>query len=176
MLLDAGADMERARPNGDRPLHIALLNERDDVAALLLRHGADATVRTVKNDTPLHIAVANAHLLSTLILLDKGVSTEDINEDIHTPLCCSLSPAITKLLIERGANIHYADADNWTPLHQAVFNSDLETCAALLRAGADVYVRTTDDGLNIIERAMDIVDEGTRDSFLRLLMGAEEGV
>jgi hypothetical protein len=60
------------------------------------------------------------------------------------------------MLIKHGANVHYADKDGWTPLHQAVCNGDTNVAIALVEAGAKLDARTRDDGLSVLERAEDM--------------------
>ncbi|ORY15589.1 ankyrin repeat-containing domain protein, partial [Clohesyomyces aquaticus] len=169
MILEAGADIEAELPNTDRPLHVALINEQRDMAKLLIVKGANINVRASRSRTPLHLAAEYAVFEAALMLLDKGASTEDVDEETWTPLCCSGHPDMVELLISRGANVDYADKDNWTPLHQAVSNKDYHTAVQLVRAGASVDVRTTDDGLTVMERAKDLNDRRESDRFVELL-------
>lgn len=167
MLLDAGADIELELPNKDRPLHIALINEREDIASLLLERGACITALASNSRTPLHLAAEYNLPLAATKLLDMGASTEAIDSETWTPLCCCGFPEIVDLLIKRGANVNYEDKDGWTPLHQAVFNKELTSVGILMRAGAEIDVRTTDDGLNVLERAEDTEDEKDREDLVR---------
>ena len=97
------------------------------------------------------------------------MSTEDTDAETWTPLCCCADPYFTGLLIEHGANVNYADRDNWTPLHQAVHNGDYDSAQRLLDAGADINIRTTDDGLTVMERVRDMGNRELGERFVELL-------
>jgi Rad3-related DNA helicase len=147
--------MELALPNGDRPLHIALINENERVALFLLERGADFHALASNNRTSLHIA-ADYNLPSIVSnLLDRSPATqiEHVDDFSWTPLCSCGHVDIVELLIEHGANVHYTDKDGWTPLHQAVQNDEIDVALALIAAGAKLEPRTADDGLSVLERA-----------------------
>jgi ankyrin repeat protein len=169
MLLNAGADIEVALSNGDRPLHVALINEQQDSAIFLINQGADITARASRDRTPLHICSHYSLCLAARVLLDRGVSTEDIDEETWTPLCCSVSTYIADILIAYGANVNYKDKDNCSPLHQAIAKRCYGLVEVLLMNGAEIDVRTTDDGLTAMERAMDIPHRENARRFVRLL-------
>jgi hypothetical protein len=78
------------------------------------------------------------------------------DESTWTPLCVCGHVEIVEMLIKHGANVHYADKDGWTPLHQAVCNGDTNVAIALVEAGAKLDARTRDDGLSVLERAEDM--------------------
>lgn len=169
LLLDAGADIEACGTNKDRPLHIALASEKEDVALLLLRRGADITARGSKNETTLLCAAEFDSPRALQILLDKGLSTEDVDEESFSPLCCSGSRKITELLLMHGANVNYQDKNGWTALHHAICNRDYEIARELLMGGADTNVKTKDDGLDVFNRIDGIEDEWERMTFVRIL-------
>ena len=156
-LLDAGADIERSLPNGDRPLHVALTNRREEIALLLLERGAGAMTIGSKNRTPLHLA-ANVSLPRVVqeILRFEGVNVDAVEDDTWTALCCARHPKIAKMLLAAGADVNHVDKNGWTALHQAVLDGETETAVVLVEAGASVEARTTDDGLSVRERAVDM--------------------
>ena len=174
MLLDAGADIEAALPNGDRSLHVALINEQQDAAVCLINRGADITARASRYRAPLHICSEYDLPFAARILLEHGVSTEDIDDETWTPLCCCAGANLADVLIANGANVNYKDKDGWSPLHQAIHKRDYELAEVLLMSGADagaeIRVRTTDDGLSVMERAMDLPNQQVAERFMKLLM------
>lgn len=168
-LVECGADIELELPNKDRPLHVALINEEERIARALVESGASINSKASDGRSSLHLAsVYNLPRLAEL-LIEMGASTEEIDENSWTPLCCFGGPAVAKVLIDHGANVNYADRDLWTPLHQAVESNQLEEARMLLIAGADMSIRTTDDGLTVRERAEDKQNKDVRENFLKLL-------
>lgn len=161
LLLAASASINSPLPNRDTPLHVSLINENEDIALLLIEHGADTAARASKNRTALHLAADYGLPRVARVLQDSGVcSAADTDIETWTPLCCCSHPEIVEQLIEGGADVHYADQDGWTPLHQAVNSGDVEVAKLLVAAGAKLGCRTTDDGLTVMERAMDLEDWG----------------
>ncbi|KAF2656533.1 ankyrin [Lophiostoma macrostomum CBS 122681] len=137
-------------------LHAAVLGESEEMVHHLLDAGR----------APLHLATEYNLPESTLTLLKShDVSTEDIDEDTWTPLCCCNTPEVALILLDHGANVNYGDKDNWTPLHQAVHKREVDLVELLLSAGADVNVRTTDDGLTVEERMRHLDDVRDRPIF-----------
>ena len=87
LLVDRGADPNKADEDGMSPLHWAALNGQKDVVQLLLDRGADPN-RTdgTAGFTPLKAAVAWGHK-DVVQLLEKGVNHQNpvqfvqVNED-----------------------------------------------------------------------------------------------
>ena len=75
-LLEAGANVEHKRENGETALHLACRGGGTDVATKLLRAGADVNVRTENGDTPLAMALKEERINSVKFLIDAGA---DVN-------------------------------------------------------------------------------------------------
>jgi len=60
-LIEEGADVNAARPDGITPLHWAAQEGRIEVVRLLLSRGADPSIRAGNGWTPLHYAAASGH-------------------------------------------------------------------------------------------------------------------
>ncbi|KAL5375727.1 hypothetical protein DPSP01_010959 [Paraphaeosphaeria sporulosa] len=158
LLLDSTADIERPLPNGDRPLHCALVNGKEDISLVLLERGADSAAIASKKRTPLHIA-ANyglARAADALLTLTNCSTIEAVDEKNWTPLCCTQNLAIIHILVKAGANVNHADEKGWTPLHMAVHEGNTELAMKLILAGASLEARTRNDGLTVKERAIDL--------------------
>jgi len=103
-----------------RPLVAALAGEHFETADLL------------------HHSGANLHVRGYL-----GVRTPMHSEELYGNL------KLVQKLIEYKADIHAEDEDGWTPLYLATLGHDLKDGSVLrllLEHGADVNVRTKDDG------------------------------
>ena len=141
-LLDAGADVNYADPDGSTPLLVALMNGHWDVAKLLIESGADVNTWDWWGQTPLFLAV-------DMNTLPTGARVELPTMDMAT------GHDIINLLIAKGANVNaqlklrppyrnvpqdrLADPaiDNGaTPLLRAAKAADLPVMKALLAAGA----------------------------------------
>ena len=83
-------------PEGMTPLHIAVQNKNEELAALLMKNGPDINIKDNNGITPLHVAV---------------------NEN---------SENLAKLLIENGADINVKDTEGRTPLEIARLNNNFK--------------------------------------------------
>lgn len=93
LLLRYGADVNKANPRMDTPLHMAVEhNEDPDLIKLLLEHGADVNLQNIDGDTPVHLAIKNDACLEKIVaLLESGTDMDIENNEGKTFLTC-LSP------------------------------------------------------------------------------------
>jgi len=100
--------------------------------------------------TALHWAARNGHLDAVGLLLDMGAPSDTRCQMFGwTPLCHAISqgkPAVAKLLIERGTDIHSRDQQGLTPLHLAARAGISDIASLLLEHGAAVNARESVDG------------------------------
>jgi len=110
---------------GDRALASAMLAPlKTSALSLAIRHG--------------HAAVVRLLLASGADPTAPDLRTSSLHSAIrHLP-----DPAILRLLVERGANVHAIDGDMNTPLNFAVRDNRLDLAAILLDAGADPNAET----------------------------------
>ncbi len=93
---------------GRTPLHLAVVNNRADMAEMLLAAGADINATDANGNTPLHVAV----------------------------FCHRVE--VVSLLLERGAGVNLRNRFGSTPLHVAVFMDAPDIIMKMLMAhGAD---------------------------------------
>ena len=137
-----------------RPLEFSIISGKAETVSILLKMGADINFVDGDSQTPLHLACATAYfpVKGVRNLLDAGA-------DCNT--CCPLSPlhiaaacgrpAVVKLLLDYGADIHLTDTDGNTCLTLALssehsvisgtssrLREDRLSCAKiLLEAGSD---------------------------------------
>ena len=71
LLLDKGAEVDRANDGGGTPLFVACQEGRADAARLLLDNGAKVDMAEKDGRTPLDIAKSQGHS-SIVALLDEG--------------------------------------------------------------------------------------------------------
>jgi ankyrin repeat protein len=157
MLLGAGADIELETSAKERPLHIAIVNSHDTIGSVLVARGANITVRTSRQRTALHVACEYGLLATANLLLEKGVTMDEVDDTESTPLCSCVHPAIAKRLIAHGAYINHQDQNGWTPLHHAIEMRNVAVISTLLNDGAELDVRTIDE-LTAIEKAQAMGD------------------
>lgn len=149
MLLDAGADIERADANGITPLIDAILNDHVDVARLLIDAGANINVADWYGETPLWSAVdvrnrdmpgpgddngvdRDAVLGLIRMLLEKGA---DPNPRIKE------YPPERRWIVGLGS-LAWVDVTGQTPFFRAAASGDVTTMRLLLDHGADPNINT----------------------------------
>lgn len=95
----------------------------------------------------LHLAAAFADEATVRTLLDAGADVAQVsqtpmrNQALHAVLALSKDAAVTKLLIERGADVNAVQTAGYRPLHQAAVTDREELVRMLLDAGADKSAR-----------------------------------
>ena len=144
-LIDQGADVNAAQPDGATPLHWAVYKIDVPLVEKLLENGADADVTNRYGSSPLAeaVKVANVELVRTL--LEAGADPESPNLDGETALMLAArtgSVEIAKLLVERGADVNAREA--WrgqTGLMWAAEGRYAEFVQYLVEQGADTQAR-----------------------------------
>ena len=117
------------------PLHRVLFKEYIDVAQTLFNRSFDATTKDRRGLTPLHLS-SGGHVKLALILLESADTTAQ-----HWLGWTSLHLAssrehveLTRILLERGANVTAQDKNEGSPLHWASSGGDTEV-ARIRRCG-----------------------------------------
>jgi len=160
-LIDCGADLDaicRDYPDDAEVkwtlLHVAIYNERQDIAVLLLERGADAETWSSWGQTALYMASSRAYTDVVRALIDRGADlnaicqSDDGLDDVKwTPLHVAIyrgTPSIARTLLEHGANPNALDNDGATALHLASQRRGITEVELLLEYGANVDVRERD--------------------------------
>ena len=154
VLLKNGADIDLKNKDGISALMVAIENDMQETATLLVEKGADLDLHG-KLDTALTLAArkSNAHIAR--LLLDKGASIDLQNNVGETCLmvAChfrSFSKELSKLLLERNASVNLQDDKSNSALLNAAkyyaakyyaavyYNLLLELIELLLEKGAEI--------------------------------------
>ncbi|KAJ5152462.1 hypothetical protein N7492_009742 [Penicillium capsulatum] len=139
-LVRRGADVNLACRRGHSPLHYASLRGEEETVYLLLEAQAEVSRCTETGVNALWLAVLRNHTNIAKQLLLHGA---DCNS--HSTSGSTLSWAvrhgnvpITVDLIARGADFEQRDARGWTPLMDAVYESNMALVQCLVSAGASL--------------------------------------
>ena len=147
---------------GDLPLHIAAWLGNFDACLVLLDNGADIKDRNSGMQTPLHIASTHDHMEIVQLIMGraakKGIKKELLEYrdcERRTAFLKALENenlAISKYLIDQGANIHIKYFNGLNAFYFASEFADRELMQMLLSRGVDVN-NTTYGGFNSLHHA-----------------------
>ena len=131
------------------PLHLAAQKGQMHVVEFLLDQGADVNAGEWRG-TPLQLAAKAGHKAVCALLLDRGAENDALIEALQAS-----RESVALLLLERGADPNARTFD-WNPgsqiyrkasaLHLASFDGGMDVFKALLKAKANVNLRTSGSG------------------------------
>ena len=98
LLIDKGAEVDKAKDDGATPLLIACWNGHLDVVGLLLDKGADVDKATDRGVTPLFIACESGKFEVARMLIEAGADVEKGNKTTERTHCTSQRLLATMLL------------------------------------------------------------------------------
>ena len=141
------------------------------VRAHLARDPALAAAWTQDGYTALHYAAFFGGAAAAEALIDAGADLEAVSRNKMgvRPLNSAAAGRhgdVSRLLVERGADVNAAQEQGFTPLHAAAQNGDAGLVAVFLAAGADKDARL-DDGRS----AADVALEAGHEALAELLGG-----
>ena len=140
LLLDKGADPNKAGRLLGTPLHVGAKGGYRDVVQLLLDRGADLESKDKWEQTPLHKAVIEGHKHVVQLFLDRGADPNMADENGSTPLHNAEGEScrdVVQLLLDNGADPNRIDKDGNTPLQLAAERGLKDVVQLLLERGAD---------------------------------------
>jgi len=152
------------------PLLIALKNNKNEVAKLLLEKGVNPNLPDEMGELPLHYAIKNEDLELSMNLASV---TQNLNQPGllgHTPLFIATDKrnhAMVKVLLEKGASADVADRDGNLPLHRALRGNNLELVKDLIAA-----TKTLDKSGSIDETPLLIAIKVASPMYLEMLLKA----
>jgi ankyrin len=131
LLEQGGIDINQPFGQGITPLHSAVINNQENIAAVLIQHGAkvdaeDATTQA----TPLHLAALYGRENIANLLIRNGANVNAVMKFGITPLLVASQfkqAQIVQLLLDHKktpVNINHADQEGFTALHFVAQNGD----------------------------------------------------
>lgn len=139
-----GADLNRANPDGEMPLHVAVRNGRFVITRLLLEHGADIEVTNAQMQTPIYVALMTGRTQIAELLYENGAKL-DADYLLHEVTRNQVGDRdVMDFLIAHGADINNLDANGNAPLHTAAQQGYRVVAKMLLARGADVNILNGD--------------------------------
>ena len=146
-MIQAGADVNEAQPDGTRPIHWAVYRVDYDLVDALIAKKAKVDVANEFGHTPLAEAVKQGDARMVKTLLGAGSGTEGANEDGQTALMVAIKNGdlpIFQMLIDAGAKVNVVEkVQDQTPLMwaAAATRNAAEMVKVLIAKGATVNAR-----------------------------------
>ena len=145
--IQAGADVNRAQPDGTSPLMWAIERGEYEIAQALIAKKANVNAINEFGVMPLTIAARQSNARFVKMLLDAGAKVDSVNPDGETALMMAITGgdvSIVQMLVNAGANVNTIEEfHRQTPLmYAAASNRNAAQMVKLLLAkGADVKPR-----------------------------------
>jgi ankyrin repeat protein len=133
--LGAGANPNGADKDGYSPLHVAVREDRHDIAALLLSKGADVNARSFFGETALHLVQSKK---TAELLLSKGADVNARDTEFGMTPLFNADAKVSAVLLSHGADIEATSKEGHTPLAWSSYWDNLEKSRFLLSKGARV--------------------------------------
>jgi ankyrin repeat protein len=153
ILLDAGADINRADPDGITPLLSSIINGHYDVAVLLTQRGANPNLADKTGRTPLFSAVDFHTMPASNRPSPRELDNELTSMDVIKALLAQGADVNAQLTRQQPYRVKLDRGDDTvlaagtTPLLRAAKAGDYEVVKMLLEKGADAKLSTR-NGVN----------------------------
>ena len=148
-LIAHGADLDKRNREDGTPLMVALFNDHEKIAKLLIEKGADVnkSCKDGSGDPCSPLLTATIHGMYDIVnlLIKRGAKIDAVDKRGATSLFFAAGTGhtdIAKLLINYGVDVNKSEDDGISPLHSAVYNGHLEVAKLLLEKGANVNAKT----------------------------------
>jgi len=144
-LMARGADLNAQTSYGETPMGIATAARQWDAVGLLLEHGGRWSALEFSDQCVALVCAAQRGDVDGVSMLTKSDDLVRIDARIGWPTLFAAATgggaAVTKVLIEAGADVNVTNDTGRTPLHYAAERGDVDTVAVLLAGGAQADVR-----------------------------------
>lgn len=144
-LISKGVDINAMDDTNITSLFIAAALGYDAIVQVLISNGAKINLQSTEGTTPLQIAASFGYTNVVKILLDNkaNVTIRDNKNRIAVELAIARGHLkVVQTMIEHEQfHIHAKSSDDFTLLHIAAQNGDLEIIKILVNNGADVHAR-----------------------------------
>jgi ankyrin repeat protein len=155
------------------PLQFAVLAERPEVVEFLLQHGADPNFHPGQSDSALALAARHGNLPLVKMLLSRGASVTEPNQDGETPLLAAASTsngmAVIDELVAAGVDVHAADKEGYNAAMLAAWNHNEEAVKLFASLNVDPCGRSKSSrtALGLAEANLDFPGKEETISFLQ---------
>jgi ankyrin repeat protein len=145
-LIERGADVNAAQPDGATALHWAVYTDDVEAAKLLIAAKADVAARSREGATPLSLASVNGNPEIIERLLAAGADVNSPLPNGETPLMMAARTGrveALEVLLDRGADVNATETlRGTTALMWAAANENTAAVKLLIEHGADVAARS----------------------------------
>ena len=135
-------DVNIRNKDGNSPLFLTVLKNRQKVGELLLAKNADIFSTNTNNNSPLRLALKYGGSVQDWLITSNTISARDGsgNSVLHYAAEWQYGDAISSLL-SKGADIHAKNANGETCLFSAAKTNNASIIKLLIDGGADIYAR-----------------------------------
>ncbi|XP_041370021.1 E3 ubiquitin-protein ligase MIB2-like [Gigantopelta aegis] len=151
-LIEAGTDLDISNDNGQTAMHYAVRAGNPAVVRDLIVRGCDVNVTDNTGDTPLHDAIGQnetscAEIILTSPILDLTIANERGFNPLHwAAYHGKTGGALFEKILQRNKNLLEVCMEQGpTPLHIAAINDHAEEVKILIKKGANVNVKDTEN-------------------------------
>ena len=141
-IISLTSDVDIRNRDGNSPLFIAVLKNRQKVGEILLAKGADIFATNKNNNSPLRLALRYGGSVQDWLITSKTITEKDGsgNSVLHYAAEWEYDNAVT-FLLSKGADVSVRNANGETPLFSAAKTNNPQIIQLLIDGGADVHAR-----------------------------------